>query len=46
MDAPTTNAGPLISLIPAVIFFFFFFILQRSLTRGVTAGAIKWVRLL
>jgi raffinose/stachyose/melibiose transport system permease protein len=43
MDAPTTNAGALISLIPAVILFF---ILQRSLTRGVTAGAIKWVRLL
>jgi raffinose/stachyose/melibiose transport system permease protein len=38
MDAPTTNAGALISLIPAVIFFFIF---QRTLTRGVTAGAIK-----
>jgi len=38
MDAPTTNAGALISLIPAVIFFFVF---QRTLTRGVTAGAIK-----
>jgi raffinose/stachyose/melibiose transport system permease protein len=38
MDAPTTNAGALISLIPAVIFFLIF---QRTLTRGVTAGAIK-----
>jgi raffinose/stachyose/melibiose transport system permease protein len=38
MDAPTTNAGALISLIPAVIFFFLF---QRTLTRGVTAGAVK-----
>jgi raffinose/stachyose/melibiose transport system permease protein len=38
MDAPTTNAGALISLIPAVLFFFVF---QRTLTRGVTAGAIK-----
>ena len=38
MDAPTTNAGALISLIPAVIFFFIF---QRTLTRGVTAGAVK-----
>jgi len=38
MDAPTTNAGALISLIPAVIFFLIF---QRTLTRGVTASAIK-----
>jgi raffinose/stachyose/melibiose transport system permease protein len=38
MDAPTTNAGALISLIPAVLFFLVF---QRTLTRGVTAGAIK-----
>ncbi len=38
MDAPTTNAGALLSLIPAVLFFFVF---QRTLTRGVTAGAIK-----
>ena len=35
MDAPTTNAGALISLIPAVIFFLIF---QRTLTRGVTAA--------
>lgn len=38
MDAPTTNAGALVSLIPAVIFFLIF---QRTLTRGVTAGAVK-----
>ena len=38
MDAPTTNAGALISLLPAVLFFLVF---QRTLTRGVTAGAIK-----
>ena len=38
MDAPTTNAGALISLIPTVIFFLIF---QRTLTRGVTAGAVK-----
>jgi raffinose/stachyose/melibiose transport system permease protein len=38
MDAPTTNAGALISLLPALIFFLIF---QRTLTRGVTAGAVK-----
>jgi raffinose/stachyose/melibiose transport system permease protein len=38
MDAPTTNAGALISLLPAVAFFLVF---QRTLTRGVTAGAVK-----
>jgi raffinose/stachyose/melibiose transport system permease protein len=38
MDAPTTNAGALISLLPAIVFFLVF---QRTLTRGVTAGAIK-----
>jgi raffinose/stachyose/melibiose transport system permease protein len=38
MDAPTTNAGALVSLVPAVIFFLLF---QRNLTRGVTAGAVK-----
>ncbi|GEL95587.1 carbohydrate ABC transporter permease [Cellulomonas composti] len=38
MDAPTTNAGALISLLPAVLFFLLF---QRTLTRGVTAGAVK-----
>lgn len=38
MDAPTINAGSLVSLLPAVIFFFVF---QRTLTRGITAGAVK-----
>jgi raffinose/stachyose/melibiose transport system permease protein len=38
MDAPTINAGSLISLLPAVLFFLFF---QRTLTRGITAGAVK-----
>jgi raffinose/stachyose/melibiose transport system permease protein len=38
MDAPTTNAGALVSLLPAVLFFLVF---QRTLTRGVTAGAVK-----
>jgi raffinose/stachyose/melibiose transport system permease protein len=38
MDAPTTNAGALISLIPCIVFFLIF---QRTLTRGVVAGAEK-----
>lgn len=38
MDAPTTNAGALVSLLPALIFFLVF---QRTLTRGVTAGSVK-----
>ncbi|MBQ0905366.1 carbohydrate ABC transporter permease [Micromonospora sp. U21] len=38
MDAPTTNAGALISLVPAIIFFLIF---QRTLARGITAGAEK-----
>lgn len=38
MDAPTTNAGALVSMIPAIIFFLIF---QRTLTRGITAGAVK-----
>ncbi|MET8353966.1 MULTISPECIES: carbohydrate ABC transporter permease [unclassified Micromonospora] len=38
MDAPTTNAGSLISLVPAIIFFLIF---QRTLARGITAGAEK-----
>ncbi|MEV7974317.1 carbohydrate ABC transporter permease [Cellulomonas sp. NPDC089187] len=38
MDAPTTNAGALVSMIPAIIFFVIF---QRTLTRGITAGAVK-----
>lgn len=38
MDVPTINAGSLISLIPAFIFFLIF---QRTLTKGITAGAVK-----
>jgi len=38
MDAPTLNAGSLISLLPAVVFFLIF---QRTLTRGITTGAVK-----
>ncbi|MFI6784374.1 carbohydrate ABC transporter permease [Micromonospora sp. NPDC050276] len=38
MDAPTTNAGALISLVPAILFFLIF---QRTLARGITAGAEK-----
>jgi ABC-type glycerol-3-phosphate transport system permease component len=38
MDATTTSASALIGILPAVIFFLVF---QRTLTRGVTAGAIK-----
>jgi raffinose/stachyose/melibiose transport system permease protein len=38
MDATTTNAGSLLSLLPAIIFFLMF---QRTLTRGITAGAEK-----
>ena len=38
MDAPTTNAGALVSLLPALIFFLIF---QRTLSHGVTAGAVK-----
>jgi len=38
MEMPATNAGALVSLLPALIFFLVF---QRTLTRGVTAGAVK-----
>ena len=38
MDAPTTNAGALVSVLPAMVFFLIF---QRTLTRGVTAGSVK-----
>ena len=38
MDATTTNAGALLSLVPAILFFLIF---QRTLTRGITAGAEK-----
>ncbi|MFI5930716.1 carbohydrate ABC transporter permease [Actinoplanes sp. NPDC051494] len=38
MDATTTSASGLIGILPALIFFLIF---QRTLTRGITAGAIK-----
>lgn len=38
LDVPTLNAGALLSLIPTFIFFLIF---QRTLSRGVTAGAVK-----
>ncbi|PJI93406.1 carbohydrate ABC transporter permease [Luteimicrobium subarcticum] len=38
LDVPTLNAGTLVSLIPTLLFFLFF---QRTLTRGITAGAVK-----
>jgi raffinose/stachyose/melibiose transport system permease protein len=38
MDATTTSASALIGIVPAVLFFVIF---QRTLTRGITAGAIK-----
>jgi raffinose/stachyose/melibiose transport system permease protein len=38
MDATTTSASALIGILPAVVFFLAF---QRTLTRGVMAGAIK-----
>jgi raffinose/stachyose/melibiose transport system permease protein len=38
MDATTTSAAALLGVIPAVIFFLIF---QRTLARGITAGAVK-----
>jgi len=38
LDVPTLNAGALVSLIPTLIFFLIF---QRTLTRGITVGAVK-----
>jgi raffinose/stachyose/melibiose transport system permease protein len=38
MDATTTSASALIGILPAVIFFLIF---QRTLTRGIMAGALK-----
>ncbi|PFG37695.1 raffinose/stachyose/melibiose transport system permease protein [Flavimobilis soli] len=38
LDVPTLNAGTLVSLVPTLVFFLLF---QRTLTRGVTAGAVK-----
>ncbi|MFV0429852.1 MAG: carbohydrate ABC transporter permease, partial [Arachnia sp.] len=37
-DTTTLIAGTLISIIPTIIFFLIF---QRTLTRGITAGAVK-----
>ena len=38
MDATTTSASALIGILPALLFFLIF---QRTLIRGVTAGAVK-----
>ncbi|HET7506252.1 MAG TPA: carbohydrate ABC transporter permease [Kofleriaceae bacterium] len=38
MDATTTSASALIGILPAIVFFVLF---QRTLIRGVTAGAVK-----
>jgi raffinose/stachyose/melibiose transport system permease protein len=38
MDATTTSASALVGILPAVVFFLIF---QRTLTRGITAGAVK-----
>ncbi len=38
MDITTTSASALLGLIPTLVFFLLF---QRTLTRGITAGAIK-----
>ncbi len=38
MDATTTSASALLGILPCILFFLLF---QRTLTRGITAGAIK-----
>jgi raffinose/stachyose/melibiose transport system permease protein len=38
MDATMTNASALLGVLPAIVFFLLF---QRTLTRGVTVGAVK-----
>jgi raffinose/stachyose/melibiose transport system permease protein len=38
MDATMTSASALLGVIPAIAFFLIF---QRTLTRGITAGAVK-----
>jgi raffinose/stachyose/melibiose transport system permease protein len=38
MDATMTSASALLGIIPAVVFFLIF---QRTLTRGITVGAVK-----
>ena len=38
MDATMSSASALLGIIPAIVFFLLF---QRTLTRGITAGAVK-----
>jgi raffinose/stachyose/melibiose transport system permease protein len=38
MDATMSSSSALLGILPAILFFLVF---QRTLTRGVTAGAIK-----
>ena len=38
MDATMSSASALLGIVPAVAFFLIF---QRTLTRGITVGAIK-----
>ena len=38
MDATMSSASALLGILPAVVFFLIF---QRTLTRGVTVGAVK-----
>ena len=38
MDVTTTAAASLISIVPTLIFYLIF---QRTLSRGITAGAVK-----
>lgn len=38
MDVTTTSASALLGLVPTLVFFLIF---QRTLTRGITAGAVK-----
>jgi raffinose/stachyose/melibiose transport system permease protein len=38
MDVTTTSASALLGLVPTLVFFLLF---QRTLTRGITAGAVK-----
>ena len=40
MDVTTTAAASLISIVPTLIFYLIF---QRTLSRGITAGAVKVV---
>ena len=38
MDATMTSAAALLGILPAIVFFLIF---QRTLTRGITVGAVK-----